>query len=710
MPRAFARFLTAALLVVAAAPIAQTQQPPAGVFSISDASVSEGNTGTKTLTFTVTSPLGRGNPERRVNFVTEDGSATGSTTYTSRGSIAVNDVVPATPYPSTLVLSGLHGSLRRLKVQLNSVTHTSPADLDILLVGPGGEKVMLMSDAGGENPISETYLAFEDGAPAMTTGQLVTGTYAPTDLQPGETLPPSAPAGPYGTTLDVFNGTDPNGTWSLYVLDDAAADVGTIHGFSLMVTTDDNDFVPARGQLVFAPGVRSQPVNVTIIGDAVAEATELFLVTLYAPDSPTVSLAQAVGAIINDDFPAPTTGIATAVSARGATLNGTVQPSGAPTTAYFEYGLTTSYGNTTPAFNLGSGTAPVAIGNGTIAGLACNTLYHFNIRATNLAGTTTGTDATFKTASACGPLKGDFDGDGKAELTVWRPTDGHFYWLTSSTGYNVGAAGVREWGVGSLGDVPLLGDLDGDRKGDLVVWRPGAGNFYWLTSSSGYIPAASGVKQWGAGSLGDVPILGDVDGDGKADLVVWRPGDGMWYWLKSSSGYAYATAGSAQWGTGAANDVPMLGDLDGDGKADLVVWRPGDGMWYWLKSSSGYAYATAGSAQWGTGSATDVPMLGDIDGDGKADLIVWLPASGTWYWLTSSSGYNAAAAGSKQWGSGSLHDVPMVGDIDGDGKADLIVWRPGDGMWYWLTSSSGYSYGASGGKQWGAAGDVPLIK
>ena len=328
---------------------------------------------------------------------------------------------------------------------------------------------MLMSDAGGENPIAETFLTFDDGAPAMTTGQLVTGTYAPTDLQPGDTLPPSAPPGPYGTTLEVFNGTDPNGTWSLYVLDDAGVDVGTIGGFSLMVTTDDNDFVPARGQLVFAPNVRSQSVDVQIIGDAVAEASEFFFVTLYAPINATIGVAQGIGMIINDDFSVPATGSATAISAHGATLNGTVSPGGAPTTAYFEYGLTTSYGGTTAAFTLGSGTAPMAIGNGTIAGLACNTLYHFNIKATNVAGTTNGSDGTFTTLPCALPRVRRRQGP-EDRFHDYRPSTAIGICSRARNGLS------QQWGVAPR-SVP--GDYDGVAS-DLAVYRPSTGYWYVL--------------------------------------------------------------------------------------------------------------------------------------------------------------------------------------------------------------------------------------
>ena len=88
--------------------------------------------------------------------------------------------------------------------------------------------------------------------------------------------------------------------------------------------------------------------------------------------------------------------------------------------------------------------------------------------------------------------------------------------------------------------------------------------------------------------------------------------------------------------------------------------------------------------------------------------MVWRPASATFFWLTSTSGYSYAAAPSRQWGSSG--DVPMIADIDGDTKGDLVFWRPSNGTFAWLTSSSGYSDAASGSKQWGGAGDTPLVR
>lgn len=118
--------------------------------------------------------------------------------------------------------------------------------------------------------------------------------------------------------------------------------------------------------------------------------------------------------------------------------------------------------------------------------------------------------------------------------------------------------------------------------------------------------------------------------------------------------------------------------------------------------NGGVGLTSGGSLQWRSGAQMDTPMLADIDGGGKADLIAWRRATGTWYWVTSSSGYDYAAASGKQWDSGALGDTPMTAALDGDARADLAVWRPGGGMWYWLSSSRSYDYAQAGQRQWGS--------
>ena len=119
-----------------------------------------------------------------------------------------------------------------------------------------------------------------------------------------------------------------------------------------------------------------------------------------------------------------------------------------------------------------------------------------------------------------------------------------------------------------LHDVPLLGDLDGDTKADFVVWSPATCTFRWLTSSGGYEDTAVRSERFNLQGRGGVGLLGDLDGDRKADLVVWRASRKTWYWRTSSTGYSERAGGSAQQADAQAGDVPLVADVDGDGKAD----------------------------------------------------------------------------------------------------------------------------------------------
>jgi subtilisin-like proprotein convertase family protein len=154
--------------------------------------------------------------------------------------IQIPDVGPATPYPSTINVTGFGTNITDVDVRLNGITHTEPDDLDLLLVGPTGQTARIMSDVGGTADVTGVNLTLSDQASASidNTAALVSGTFRPTNSGAGDPFAAPAPTPTGNVYLSAFNGTDPNGTWSLYVVDDLSGDLGEIAGgWSLIIET-----------------------------------------------------------------------------------------------------------------------------------------------------------------------------------------------------------------------------------------------------------------------------------------------------------------------------------------------------------------------------------------------------------------------------------------------------------------------------------------
>jgi hypothetical protein len=266
----------------------------------------------------------------------------------------------------------------------------------------------------------------------------------------------------------------------------------------------------------------------------------------------------------------------------------------------------------------------------------------------------------------------DYDGDGKTDASVYRPSAGDWYLLGSTAGF-----GAYHFGAPS--DILTPADFTGDGKTDVAVFRPSTGVWFVLRSEDFTFYGA------GFGTTGDIPAPGDYDGDGKADLVVYRPGaQGYWYLQQSTAGFSAVPFGIAE-------DKPALGDYDGDGKLDISVYRPSLGNWYRFNSSNGSFYGVH------FGSPGDMIVPGDYTGDGKTDNAIFRPSESTWYILRSEvpTFYSA--------GFGAAGDIPSPGDYDGDGRTDLAVYRPGaQGIFYIQQSTAGFS-----AIPWGISGDRP---
>ncbi len=256
----------------------------------------------------------------------------------------------------------------------------------------------------------------------------------------------------------------------------------------------------------------------------------------------------------------------------------------------------------------------------------------------------------------------DFDGDAKADISVFRPPNGSWYVQQSTNGFTGLAFGLST-------DKLVPADYDGDRKTDIAVNR--AGSWYIQQSTAGFTAITFGDGN-------DIPVPADYDGDGKADVAVFRPSNGYWYIQQSTAGFTAVPFGQN-------GDKPVAADYDGDGKADIAVNRAG--TWYLNRT-------TAGFTGFAFGDSNDKLVPADYDGDGKADVAVFRPSNGYWYIQGSTAGFTATP-----FGLGT--DVPTAADYDGDGKADIAVFR--SGTWYLNRTTAGFT-----GVPFGASTDTPL--
>jgi subtilisin-like proprotein convertase family protein len=657
-------------------------------------------------------------------------SGTASTVFTNSAIVNINDrIATSTPYGTTINVSGETGVITDLNVTLTGLSHTFPSDIDILLVSPNGKGLVLLSDAGSL-PVTNADLTFDDSAPNnVPSGSFTTGTFKPTDSQGGDirdTFPDPAPLRNYhanNAPLSNFNGFNPNGDWTLYIVDDNSTNSGTLAGgWSLDITT--GPAAPPPPLTCSAPSfvptnipVGTHPVNLAgadfnndtkpdlIVANQDSNNVSVLLGNgdgTFTPGAPVFvgagPYSLAVGKFDSGatwDF-AVTNSMANTVSvllgngdgtfASPANINTGPTPLSVATGDFNEdtktdlavanYGgfLTGSvsilFGNGSGGFTAGnsvqtrSGPAFVAVGN--LNPDAHNDLVIANFGAGSVStffGTGTGTfNLSQHLNTGAGPISIDIANYNADVFPDFRVAG---YNSDSITGCNNDSTGLFSCSTGSAGQNPTsVASADFTGGGGPVTEA-------LALAGSNQVKLVSGNVS--VGQNPNAVETFDLNGDSDPDLVT------------ANSGSNDITIMLNQCAAASGN----LFDFNGDKRTDYTVWRSDTSSWLDMNLNPFNAQVL--------GRPGDKIVSADYTGDRVTDFAVWRPETGAWT-------VRNLAGPVIFTNFGLSTDIPAPADYDGDGKADIAVFRPSTGHWFIRQSSDNTLLDI----HWGMAGDVPV--
>jgi subtilisin-like proprotein convertase family protein len=470
-----------------------------------------------TVTLNISSSVGMRSETRQFRLGAPVGGP--PTTAQNTAAITINDNAPATPYPSNITVAGVPAGNFKVKMTLTGLTHTFPGDVDVLLVNPSGQALVVMSDIGGADDVTNINVTIDDAAAnPLPTSALTTGTYRPTNTGAADPFPAPAPAtrqdpAPAGTATmaSVFGAGPYNGQWSLFIVDDAGIDVGTVSG-GWSITFESNNF-----NCSFASNVRSRA---DFDGDGRTDIS-VFRNGIWYLQRSQAGFAGLQWGTTGDQI---TSGKWDADTREDVAVFRPVAPDTTP-----DWWILPSTG-TPYAFRWGT-TGDIAVENDYDGdGRVDAAVFRPSNNTWYILRSGGGTTTTVFGQTGDIPVPVFFDADNRADLAVYRAGS----WVIQPSGG--GAQQTIAWGA--AGNIPVAADYNNDNVDDLAVYEPNTG--IWRIRLSG---AAGGTRVFAWGQTGDVPVPGDYNGDGADEIAIYR--NGTWYINSGTGGLTVAQFGLA---------------------------------------------------------------------------------------------------------------------------------------------------------------------
>jgi hypothetical protein len=274
------------------------------------------------------------------------------------------------------------------------------------------------------------------------------------------------------------------------------------------------------------------------------------------------------------------------------------------------------------------------------------------------------------------PMMGDFNGDGRSDIVSFVVNGNNDAWVSLSTGTSFGGASKWHDYFGLPGEQLDVGDFNGDGRDDIVVFPKQLNGHVWVATSSG--TSFSGVSDWfGQMFAGQVAATGDFNNDRKDDIAVFTKGSTNDVLVALSNGTSFGPM--LFWHDFFAIDaeIPATGDFDGDGYDDIVTFTRGSSADVWVALSTGSSFGA--SSLWHSDfvGATDIPRVADVNGDGRDDVISFVRGSSGDVWVALSDGTSFKAAQLYHDWMGIGNEVTFVADVNADDRADAVVFTQG---------------------------------
>ncbi|QKV79120.1 FG-GAP-like repeat-containing protein [Amycolatopsis sp. Hca4] len=299
------------------------------------------------------------------------------------------------------------------------------------------------------------------------------------------------------------------------------------------------------------------------------------------------------------------------------------------------------------------------------------------------------------TATTGGRSAGDFTGDGKDDIaTFTRGTTGDAFAAASDGTKFVGT--TQQWNdnLAFGSEVPLSGDFNGDGKVDAVVFKRGTSGDVVVALSDGTKYGTPALWHDFFGINDEIPAVGDFNGDGKDDIAIFKRGSTADVFVALSDGTKFGTAALWHDFFGINNEQPYVGDFNGDGRDDIAVFTRGTAGDVFVALSDGTKFSGT-SVKWHDNFAfnDEIPAVGDFNGDGKDDIAVFTRGTAGDVFVALSDGTKFTGTSVKWHDNFAFNDeIPAVGDFNGDGKADVVTYTRGTAADVFVSLSDGTKF------------------